>query len=439
MDYDYTGARVKKYGPLGQVLYPFAGYEIGPDGTKTKYFRVGNEIVGSKQTPVSNPEKMLFYHADHLGGTNVITDISGLRVQLTEYDPWGKVSRNDGTVDPEKRFTGQILDPESGLYYYGARYYDPELGRFISPDPVIPSPGDPQSLNRYSYTLNNPVKYIDPTGHSFWSAIGNFFKNLFRNPAQLFSTLISAVLTYGISLVFQIAMAVVADTSPKAAQAFAGGLGIVLGAVTLATGNPGGVFQMVSAGMSFCRSKGCQIASQVYGYIGAAVSMAYSSGGSTSSGAALDLAPGESIGTGAGVAAQKAFISQYIEQGAQAPDIQANPDGEILRASLHEMNETGKIKFGTLKNPKAAGQYFEETDQIIVSKDLTERSIPGRLYHEATHRLWLQRGFGLTLDQEMAAVNAGSAVDIYMRVAGARYFTRSEVQGIYAREGIILK
>ena len=175
MDYDYTGRRVKKYGPLGQVLYPFAGYEIGPDGTKTKYFRAGTELVAAKQSPVVNPEKKLFYHNDHLGGVNVITDINAARVQLNEYDPWGKVSRTEGNVDPEKRFTGQILDPESGLYYYGARYYDPDLARFISPDPIVPSPGDPQSLNRYSYVLNNPVKYIDPSGYGFWSVFLRIF------------------------------------------------------------------------------------------------------------------------------------------------------------------------------------------------------------------------------------------------------------------------
>jgi RHS repeat-associated protein len=73
------------------------------------------------------------------------------------------------------------LDPESGLYYYGGRYYDPELGRFISPDPFVPEPSDPQSLNRYSYVLNNPVNYIDPTGFFFdklFKAIGKIFKRI---------------------------------------------------------------------------------------------------------------------------------------------------------------------------------------------------------------------------------------------------------------------
>ena len=74
------------------------------------------------------------------------------------------MSRSEGNADPSHRFTGQKLDPESGLYYYGGRYYDAELGRFISPDISVPQPKEPQSLNRYSYVLNNPVRIVDPTG-----------------------------------------------------------------------------------------------------------------------------------------------------------------------------------------------------------------------------------------------------------------------------------
>jgi RHS repeat-associated protein len=64
----------------------------------------------------------------------------------------------------DKLFTGQRLDSGTGLYYNGARYYDPSLGRFISPDMVVPTFENPQSFNRYSYVKNNPLKYIDPTG-----------------------------------------------------------------------------------------------------------------------------------------------------------------------------------------------------------------------------------------------------------------------------------
>jgi RHS repeat-associated protein len=67
-------------------------------------------------------------------------------------------------VPTDKLFTGQRLDA-TGLYYYNARYYDATIGRFISPDSIIPHPYNPQSFNRYSYCLNNPLKYIDPSGH----------------------------------------------------------------------------------------------------------------------------------------------------------------------------------------------------------------------------------------------------------------------------------
>ncbi len=63
------------------------------------------------------------------------------------------------------RYTGQQEEVGIGLYDYGARWYDGALGRFIQPDPIVPQPGNPQSLNRYTYSLNNPFRYRDPTGH----------------------------------------------------------------------------------------------------------------------------------------------------------------------------------------------------------------------------------------------------------------------------------
>ncbi len=64
------------------------------------------------------------------------------------------------------RFTGQRKEHATKLYHYGARWYDPTLGRFIQPDTIVPDPADPQSLNRYAYVNNNPVRYSDPSGHA---------------------------------------------------------------------------------------------------------------------------------------------------------------------------------------------------------------------------------------------------------------------------------
>jgi len=125
----------------------------------------------------------LFYHNDHLGGTHVITDMgtqqTGQRTELIEYDPWGVVSRSEGNSDATRRFTGQKLDPETALMYYGGRYYDPVLGRFVSPDPFVPAQGNPQSLNRYAYALNNPVRFVDPSGY-FWKELGQGLGKIFH-------------------------------------------------------------------------------------------------------------------------------------------------------------------------------------------------------------------------------------------------------------------
>ncbi|MBI4487780.1 MAG: hypothetical protein HY694_01725 [Deltaproteobacteria bacterium] len=99
------------------------------------------------------------------------------------------------------------LDPESGLYYYGGRYYDPELGRFISPDPFVPQPDDPQNLNRYSYVVNNPVNYIDPDGYKKKKK-GGFFRSFFgKLLVSIFAAAIAAPIAALATTTTMVAMA----------------------------------------------------------------------------------------------------------------------------------------------------------------------------------------------------------------------------------------
>lgn len=167
MEYDYTGMRVRK--TAGSTMhYPFKGYDVNlSTGTVTKFIRIGQEIYASRIGATK-----FFYHNDHLGGVNVITDSAGNISQRTEYNTWGGITYSAGNVDPTHRFTGQELDPESGLMYYGGRYYDNEVGRFISPDPYVQEPDTPQNLNRYTYVMNNPQSYVDPSGHFWWALAG---------------------------------------------------------------------------------------------------------------------------------------------------------------------------------------------------------------------------------------------------------------------------
>jgi RHS repeat-associated protein len=98
----------------------------------------------------------------------LLVNESGLEVERTEYFPYGQVQ--SGGLE-KYGFTGQENDIDTGLMYYGARYYSPEYRIFIQPDTLLPDVYNPQALNRYSYALNNPVKYTDPSGHYVESAI----------------------------------------------------------------------------------------------------------------------------------------------------------------------------------------------------------------------------------------------------------------------------
>ena len=90
----------------------------------------------------------------------------GELVQRVEYTPFGKERFVlNGSLEENPKFTGQIHDIDTDLYYFNARYYDPTLGRFIQADSIIPDVYNPQSVNPYSYVLNNPLKYIDPSGN----------------------------------------------------------------------------------------------------------------------------------------------------------------------------------------------------------------------------------------------------------------------------------
>ncbi|MBI3658546.1 MAG: hypothetical protein HY232_19245 [Acidobacteria bacterium] len=116
-----------------------------------------------------------YYHTDHLGSVRMITDSQGAVISVHDYFPYGE----DTTPTPNNRlkFTGQLRDQESGLDYFGARYYGSVLGRFVSSDAVRNDshPGNPQSWNRYAYGRNNPLRFIDPTGEAVvaYDANGN--------------------------------------------------------------------------------------------------------------------------------------------------------------------------------------------------------------------------------------------------------------------------
>ncbi|TAK33923.1 MAG: hypothetical protein EPO21_11395, partial [Chloroflexota bacterium] len=114
---------------------------------------------------------LYWYLSDHLGGQQrVVNAVTGQVVSTAHYLPFGEknAARSSGTSPTAHEFTGQEFDASTDLYYYGARYYAPWLGRFVQPDTIVQDPTDPQALNRYAYGRNNPLTYIDSDGHAFW-------------------------------------------------------------------------------------------------------------------------------------------------------------------------------------------------------------------------------------------------------------------------------
>ncbi|MCZ7665896.1 MAG: RHS repeat-associated core domain-containing protein [Chloroflexi bacterium] len=108
---------------------------------------------------------MSFFATDHLGSTSATLWANGSLRSRLRYDPWGKERYTLSVTPSGYRYTSQRWDSGLGLYDYNARYYDPALGKFISADTLVPQPTSPQSFNRFAYVRNNPLGFIDPTGH----------------------------------------------------------------------------------------------------------------------------------------------------------------------------------------------------------------------------------------------------------------------------------
>ncbi len=165
----HTGDSVSYfYGPDGESI---ADYDAGRgtifinpmyelvNGVPARTYRIDGKIMARRE----GSDPTVFITTDHLGSVSLATDTNAQTIGQRNYEPFGATFLSDGTYETRLGFNGKRKDSQ-GVYDYGARSYNPEVARFLQPDTLIADIGDPQTINRYAYTLNNPLKYTDPTG-----------------------------------------------------------------------------------------------------------------------------------------------------------------------------------------------------------------------------------------------------------------------------------
>ncbi len=151
---------------LDQEKYIDQYFQVDQNGqTKVKIF------LGGQQIAEINNQALDYFLYDHLGSVATVLDQDGNIKEQNDYQSFGLLQSRVGTADNQRQFIGKENDQETDWQYFGQRYYDPLLGRFSSIDPMlIYNPAsvlaNPQSLNSYSYALNNPLSFIDFFGLS---------------------------------------------------------------------------------------------------------------------------------------------------------------------------------------------------------------------------------------------------------------------------------
>ncbi len=196
--YDSSGTRVwdssKTVGVanVATTTYPTPYYNT--DGTTQKEHIFLNGASVAEIEKVGSSTKLYFNAQDHLDSTRIVTDASGTIAESTDYEAFGKLKSDVGSHKEQRKFTGHEYDLQNPTNYtYAlARYLETNWGRFMSEDPGFLAIGDqqetrakagkkldqilanPQSQNSYSYVENNPIKFVDPTGQSAISFLGEF-------------------------------------------------------------------------------------------------------------------------------------------------------------------------------------------------------------------------------------------------------------------------
>lgn len=167
--YDPRGIRVRRDDSAGPHLFHLEGDRLeavydASGALRERYLRgsVIDEVVNADLFDAEGRPTNLTYHHDPVTSVVAVTGHAGTLDWQVFYTPFGEELGSTGTSANTLRFTGRERDPDTGLYYFRARYYDPEIGRFLSEDPLGFDGGD---VNLYAYAANNPLRFNDPSGN----------------------------------------------------------------------------------------------------------------------------------------------------------------------------------------------------------------------------------------------------------------------------------
>ncbi len=150
------------------TFYPGRHYnkEVSPGATKIQKFYFAGTVTIAVRTLTDTADTLNWVVSDHLGSTSTTANENGSLNSIIQYTAFGEIRLTQGITPTKYRYTGQLAQAELGLDYYVARWYDPLTAHFTSADTIIPEPGRASAFDRYCYSYNNPIIFIDPGGHS---------------------------------------------------------------------------------------------------------------------------------------------------------------------------------------------------------------------------------------------------------------------------------